>query len=85
MSCEHLIGLLNDYDNTSLVCELEFKYEIFEGTFDMNTFKNRDYTQEEKEHFFDFRYNTHIQRFKFCPNCGEKINWAEIKKAVLGV
>lgn len=81
--CSHTIGLLNSYNNTHLINMADLKCEIFDGTFDIDTFKHRDYTEKEKLKFFDWRCSTHITRFKFCPDCGEEINWAKIKKEIL--
>ena len=28
--------------------------------------------------YTDFRYSTNLERFKYCPECGEKIDWKKV-------
>ena len=32
------------------------------------------------EQHLDWRYNTNITRFVYCPHCGKKIDWKELKQ-----
>lgn len=36
-----------------------------------NIFNPKQYT--------DFRFSTNLERFKYCPECGEKIDWKKIR------
>lgn len=32
--------------------------------------------------YFDLRKNTNITHFKYCPECGKKIDWKEFRKII---
>lgn len=41
------------------------------------------YTQLKKifspKQYTDFRCSTNLERFKYCPECGEKIDWKKVR------
>lgn len=84
MSCDHCIGLLYNYDEAYLTTLPELKEHIkaFEETNRLYAFipcfdGRRVYTLKE---YADFRRSTGLTRFRYCPYCGEKINWKEIAR-----
>ena len=71
--CEHIIGVLNDYEDTRLVTVEGLKDDI----------KTREriykyfYTLSD---YADKRKSTNLSRFDYCPLCGSKVDWKAIKK-----
>lgn len=73
--CEHIIGLWYDRDNSELVTlrELcrkirEINYcRIFSPKLDV-----RDFLNEKQE--------TRLNHFKYCPICGEKLDWKGMRE-----
>lgn len=87
MSHKCFIGLLNDYDNTGLltISDLlnhinetsEFcNYMISHGYHDLANRKSYSLTD-----YCDRRKSTDVTRFDYCPKCGTKIDWAEIRRS----
>ena len=83
--CKHIIGLLYITDDSELVDIHQLKFHIQERI---------EHNQSCRENGFDFlvwpewtlrdytdgRKSTNLRRFKFCPECGEKIDWKAIRK-----
>lgn len=67
ISCDCLIGECLDYDDTSVVTEKEL-YERANGL------------RWNMVDYFDFRKSVNLFRFRFCPECGRKIDWGAMKK-----
>lgn len=84
--CEHIIGMLYDYENTELITlpnlleyikrEKDFadyqKQQHGYIIFDDRLFTIEDYCDKLKD--------SNLERFKYCPICGEKIDWEKIKE-----
>lgn len=60
-----IIGVFNDYEDSELVSVNELKEK-------RSCYSMKEYT--------DWRYSTNLTRFVYCPFCGEKIIWKDIKK-----
>jgi hypothetical protein len=74
IKCEHhIIGYMFDYDDSQLI-DFEFLKEYCNRT------SFRPYWTIEQ--YLDKRYNTNLNHFNYCPNCGMKIDWKELKKSV---
>lgn len=69
-SCEHHIGVWYEYEEAYIVTLEQLKKFEKEGSFfgdwDMN-----DYLNVNKD--------TNLIRFSYCPKCGEKIDWDNLK------
>lgn len=68
--CEHDIGLFHDYEGDWLITINRLKKEQ----------PNTIYTMKQ---YLDGRYSTNLSKFKYCPWCGEKIDWGKIRKEIL--
>ena len=66
--CEHIIGIWIDFEDTRTVTTNELREEIEEGhtVFSLNDYCN-------------FRKSVNLARFRYCPECGKKIDWKAIK------
>lgn len=89
-SCECIIGLRHDYDNTELVNLGELKEHIKTQKQFKENHKDselwRAITDDFRdvyslEDYCDRRKNTDLTRFEFCPFCGQKIDWKKIKRS----
>lgn len=69
-NCEHNIGLLQIYEGGWLITVEELKREQ----------PNTGYLMKE---YLDSRYSTNLYKFKYCPCCGEKLDWKQIRKDLL--
>lgn len=83
MSCDHCIGLLWTHEGGRLVTLRELKEHI-EDVKSLNrqlvlagASARPVYTLRE---YADFRRSTDLSRVRYCPYCGEKINWKEIAR-----
>ena len=84
MECNCWIGILNSYDQ----CELNNLHlnnykAILEDNSKSSNRMNRMFGNQYKAHkpqdYIDGRKSM-ATLFKFCPNCGVKINWKAIRK-----
>lgn len=76
MSCNCLIGWIGD----EFIHKADIK-EILDEMIRSNKMMNQYYHYHqitEIKDYFDQRKAV-MYRFKYCPECGEKINWKEIK------
>ena len=81
MSHECVIGLLANFDY-ELVTIPELKDHIAERIQSNKTM--RLYGLESKEwtmnDYADCRKSTNLSRFRFCPECGKKIDWKALRR-----
>lgn len=79
-----VIGMRNDYENTELITleELKEHIERERETAAYCNDKNLSFSLRHYElsDYCDKRKNTDVTRFEYCPFCGKKIDWKEIKK-----
>lgn len=78
-TCEHVIGMVFDYDNTRLVSLVDLKWHIKDNERRYNSFwtNQKPYTLSD---YADKRKCTDMTRFDYCPFCGTMIDWKAIKK-----
>lgn len=84
---ECVIGELYNYDNTQLVNPTQLKSYIQQNIDLENSMykefallgyrKRRVYSLAD---YCDKRKTTNLIRFKFCPCCGQEIDWKKIKE-----
>lgn len=85
--CDHIICLFHSCDDSQLMTSNDLNEEIIDCQ-DYNEMITKHYGCNsdllKKEYsWFDYcdsRKNTNITKFKFCPICGEKINWQSLKE-----
>ena len=90
--CECCIGIINDYDNTSMVTLYDLKYHIKKRLELKQAFEKdalfKDYNHGIKgwdlADYCDKRKSTDLTRFNYCPLCGKKIDWKAIKGGANG-
>lgn len=71
-----IIGILSlSYDCTYL-CSVA---ELYEATHDRPFQYTAHYTAKQ---YCDFRYATNLQRFRYDPFTGEKIDWKKVKELI---
>ena len=70
-SHECYIGIWYDYHYSTMITFNELKEKITE----------RPMTYELKQ-YLDWRYSTNLQQFTYCPFCGKKINWKELRNSI---
>lgn len=82
------IGEWLDYEDTELVTydnlkeKVKSNNEAFEYgliTYGGN-FMNGIMKELKIKDYFDKRKNTNLNRFNYCPYCGKKIDWKELKE-----
>lgn len=79
------IGIYNDYENTNIVTCSELRvislseWESYLKYKDVYKSMGRN-SPTPIEDYFDKRKNTELTRFDYCPICGKKINWNELKR-----
>ncbi len=82
------IGEWLDYENTELVTYDDSKEKVKNNneTFEYGlitygeNFVNELMKQLKIKNYFDKRKNTNFNRFNYCPYCGKKIDWKELKE-----
>lgn len=72
MKSECLIGIYYNYEDTKLVTFDDLVREARES----ERLGTSAYTLKD---YLDKRKNTNFHRFLYCPECGEKIDWNELK------
>ena len=82
--CEHLIGIRYDYESTDAVTLAELKEHIASEKKLAELKKDDEWWQSVLNHYTladycDRRKTTNLMQFNYCPNCGEKINWKEMR------
>ena len=90
--CECCIGIINDYDNTSMVTLDGLKNHI-KDRLELKQAFERDVLFKDYNHgikgwtladYCDRRKSTNLTRFNYCPLCGKKIDWKAIKDGANG-
>lgn len=83
MSHECVIGLLGGYEDMGLVTVSDLKEHI-ERQVGISKFYRKVGLKEPKvwtlRDYADKRKSTNLTRFDYCPECGKKIDWKEIRK-----
>ena len=82
-----IIGQWLDYEDTTLITfeDLKEKIQEYNETYKYalnnygQDFVNGFIKKKNIKDYFDGRKNTNINKFNYCPVCGEKINWKELK------
>ena len=86
---ECIIGLLHYIDYSDLVTMYELEQHIQENNeqkeqLDRIPFlRNYPYLYNKRlsrRDYADKRIKTNLKRFDYCPVCGKKINWADIRR-----
>ena len=86
--CECVIGIINDYDNTSMATLAGLKYHI-KDQLELKESFEKDVLYKGYNHgikggtlldYCDKRKSTDLTRFNYCPMCGKEIDWREIKR-----
>lgn len=85
--CNCWIGILNSYDqsdtnNLYLDSYKEVLKRQSDHTKDMNKISPRHWKKFEPKDYLDRRRGM-ATLFAFCPWCGKRFNWAEIRKGVV--
>lgn len=74
--CEHIIGLLDYFSGGESVAEnVTLKDLLIEIEFNINLV-------HYKRSYFDPSKNTELIHYNFCPLCGEKIDWEEMRRGI---
>ena len=90
--CEHVIGIIYDYDNTDMTTLDGLKYHI-KYLFELKQAFEKDALFKDYNHgikgwsladYCDKRKSTDLTRFNYCPLCGKKIDWKAIKGGANG-
>lgn len=88
--CECCIGILHNYDDTSMVTLNGLKYHI-KDQLELKQSFEKDALFKNYNHgiigwtladYCDRRKTTDLTRFNYCPDCGKKIDWKAIKNGV---
>ena len=87
MKCNHIVGLLYDYEDTEVIT-IDELIQLINNRIEIKTKFEKDaqyaacnipvkcWTLDD---YADRRKNTDMRRFDFCPLCGEKIDWKALK------
>jgi hypothetical protein len=78
------IGLRYDYENTDIVTLEELKQYIETEQTLAEQHKDSEWWQSilckyTLDDYCDMRKSTNLTRFRYCPMCGKKIEWKQIK------
>lgn len=84
-NCECYIGMRHDYENTDLVTLAELKEHIESEKRFAESHKDSEWWQSlcskyTLDDYCDKRKSTDLTRFNYCPVCGKKIDWKEMKR-----
>jgi len=84
--CDHTVAYMNDFITqanivTMVECECD-SWNLDAKTMLAITGDRKQYRTDRKPIEFLDRRRGYMRMFNFCPDCGEKIDWREIKKAV---
>ena len=85
MSHECYIGCIGYYDHYEMVTLIGLKDYIRNTTefnelcceYGKEQFKRKDWSLRD---YADWRKNTNLSRFNYCPECGKKIDWGAIRR-----
>lgn len=73
--CEHIIGLWHDFDDTRLMT-----LEMLKQHIEILNYGRICQDELKISDFLDRRKGTNLEHFKYCPLCGEKIDWEGMKE-----
>lgn len=80
---KHIIGMLQLTDYAELATAEDVAKDIINDTEHNDVINKWGYTQLKKifspKQYTDFRCSTNPERFKYCPECGEKIDWKKVR------
>lgn len=80
---EHIIGLLWDIDYGELATAHDVAVNIVDIRNLNNASKQYGYSFTKQEYspkqYSDLRCSNNLNRFKYCPECGEKIDWKQVR------
>ena len=76
---ECYIGIYHGYDSSDLITFNEIYEKEFLHYWNQEFGDLPEDAKENWKKYFDFRYSTALSRFIYCPYCGKKINWKELK------
>ena len=80
---KHIIGMLQLADYAELATEEDVAKDIINDMEYNDTMNKYGYTPLKKifnaKQYTDFRCSTNLERFKYCPECGEKIDWKKVR------
>lgn len=85
MEHECIIGMYNNYEDTDLItyseiCKMSLsEWKMYLKYEDAHTRIGKS-PPTRLEDYFDKRKNTELTRFDYCPYCGKKIDWNELKR-----
>ena len=74
--CDHIVGIYYDYESTDTITLQELK--------DYIALQERRHNKYDIWHYYtpsdysDMSKDVDIQRFNYCPKCGEKIDWKNL-------
>lgn len=71
-----VIGVLCETNERTFLCSVE---ELYEATH-CKQFQYTAYFSAKQ--YCDFRYSTNLQRFRYDPFTGEKIDWKKVKELI---
>ena len=85
MACKHIIGLLHIIDDSGLVDIRRLKFHVqerieYNKSCQENGLESLAWPEWTMKDYADERKSTNLRRFKFCPECGEKIDWKAIRR-----
>lgn len=91
--CEHILGLIYKNDEASRLVTFEDLKRHIEQKTELKALFEEYHPQYEGfirsiklysiADYADKRRSTDLHRFDFCPKCGKKIGWKELKKEAI--
>lgn len=84
MEHECYIGIRHDYENTDIVTLEELKKHIESEKWLAEQNKDSEFWQSicskyTLDDYCDMRKGTDLTRFRYCPFCGQKIDWKAMR------
>lgn len=80
---QHIIGMLWLTQEAVLATAEDVAKDIINDTEYNDAMNKWGYTPTRKilspKQYTDFRCSTNLERFKYCPECGEKIDWKKVR------
>lgn len=80
---QHIIGLLWTTQEAEIATSHDVAMNIIERIGFNKLSKQYGYNFYKKEYspkqYTDYRCSTNLERFKYCPECGEKIDWKQVR------
>lgn len=80
---KHIIGMLQLADYAELSTAEDVAKYIINYTEYNDAMNKWGYAPTRKifstKQYTDFRCSTNLERFKYCPECGEKIDWKKVR------